>query len=129
MYLQKNNLWYNDYANKKLTEVKMFSEYTLTGTSQSELNTEVRYVTASAAVDKKSIFCLKLFDENSYAALEKRKSCLLKVLRGMKKEGIIEFFVTKEGFREENTEAVFLINKYSEYLKLVDDSEYVYVKL
>ena len=107
----------------------MFSEYTLTGTSQSELNTEVRYVTASAAVDKKSIFCLKLFDENSYAALEKRKSCLLKVLRGMKKEGIIEFFVTKEGFREENTEAVFLINKYSEYLKLVDDSEYVYVKL
>lgn len=103
----------------------MFAEYILVGQSQSELNTEIRFITASATVDKKSVIRLKFADKAWYVKME---APLLKVLRTLKKEGIIEFFVTKDGFISETTESIYLSNKYGDFL---DDSDTVsvYVKL
>lgn len=107
----------------------MFAEYKLNGASYHELNTEIRFLTASAAVDKMALFCLKLSDNRAESSAEKIKSNVVKVLRTLKKEGIIEFFVTREGFGNESTESVFLTNKYGDFINLKEESELIYVKL
>ena len=56
--------------------------------------------------------------------------CLIKVLRTLKKENVVEFYVNKESFGVNSTEAIFLMNKFGDYLDpdaLTDAS--VYVKL
>ena len=107
----------------------MLAEYILTGASQSELNTEIRFLTASACVDKKALICLKYPDESADRESERIRSCVLRVLRALRKDGCIQFFVTREGFADETTEAVFLINKYGEYIHTDEKYECVYVKL
>ena len=104
----------------------MFAEYILTAESQAELNTEIRFIVASANVDKLALIRLEF--GNGPDDLKRRRSNVTRVLRALKKDSVIQFFVTDDGFSEESTEAVFLINKYGEYINNREANS-IYVKL
>ena len=107
----------------------MFTEYILTGNGQSELNTEIRFMIASAKVDNTTLVRFVFSSDPASGDDGKIKTCIVRVLRALKKEGTIEFFVTRAGFDEEITEAVFLINKYGEYIDSEKSNNCIYVKL
>lgn len=108
----------------------MFQSYDLAGKCLSELNTEMRFLFASAKVDGEEIARLVLplgLDEKENARIN---GCAIKVLRTLKKDKIIQFYVNKEGFAVNSTEASFLVNKYSEFVAgAADDPASIYVKL
>ena len=106
----------------------MFQEHSITSQTQLSLNTEIRFLIASATVDKSTLISLKL-DNCEDTDTERIRSCAIKVLRALKKEGLIQFFVVREGFDAESTEAVFLMNKYGEYIDEGFGREKIYVKL
>ena len=108
----------------------MFQSYDLVGKCLSELNTEMRFLFASAKVDGEEITRLVLpfgTDDRENARIN---GCAIKVLRTLKKDKIIQFYVNKEGFAVHSTEASFLINKYAEFVTgATDDPAFIYVKL
>ena len=106
----------------------MLSEHILLGETQSELNTEIRFLVASATVDNKSLMLLRFGVDLSERDQERIKTCVIKVLRVLKREGIIQFFVTREGFELDSTEANFLTNKFGDYIQSYE-SGYAYIKL
>ena len=108
----------------------MFTSYALDGNCRSELNTELRFLFAGARFDGEELVRLELplgDDEKENARLS---GSVIKVLRTLKKENVIQFYVNKEGFSLNSTEASFLINKYGNHLN--DDyasSNYIYIKM
>ena len=108
----------------------MFKSYDLVGKCLSELNTEMRFLFASAKVDREEITRIVLpmtDDERENARIN---GCAIKVLRTLKKDKIIQFYVNKEGFAVNSTEASFLLNKYAEFVTgATDIPGYIYVKL
>ena len=108
----------------------MISSYELSGNCRSELNTEMRFLLASAKIDGEELVRLSI----PYSVDERENSringCVIKVLRTLKKEGTIQFYVNNESFLANSTEASFLINKYGEYICEANrNSESIYVKL
>jgi len=108
----------------------MFNSCQLFGQNRVELNTELRFLIASAKVDGAEL--LRVDPPTCEDEKENLRiiGCIIKVLRTLKKEGVIEFYVNREGFSANSTEAIFLLNKYSEY---IDDKKAelssVYIKL
>ena len=72
---------------------------------------------------------MKIPNSQPESSTDKTKASVIKVLRTLKKEGIIEFFVTGEAFGEETTESVFLMNKYGNFINTSTGYEAIYVKL
>lgn len=108
----------------------MFSSFNLLGQSRTELNTELRFIFASARVDGVELLRLDLPVMENGKDSARINSCLIKVLRTLKKENVIEFYVNKESFMANSTESIFLLNKFGEYLKSdTSINESVYVKL
>lgn len=108
----------------------MFSSYELIGNCRVELNTEMRFLLAGAKVDGEELvrFVLPICEDEKESA--RINGCVIKVLRTLKKENIIQFYVNKESFAAASTEASFLLNKYEHFVQ--DDicnSRYIYVKL
>ena len=104
----------------------------LTASEAEDFVTELRFEIASARCD--GIQVLRIDIEESFGDEGGRKfySYLTKILRSMKQKGIIQFFAFPDNFRRNSTEAVFLLNKYSEYLNSVsseDDEKYLFIKL
>lgn len=94
----------------------MFTSFNLIGQSRIELNTELRFLFASAKVDGAELVRLDLplcANEKDAARVS---GCVIKVLRMLKKDGIIDFYVNKEGFLANSTEASFLLNKFGEFI-------------
>ena len=107
----------------------MFSSFNLNGTCRYELNTEMRFLFASAKVDGCEIVKIVFPECENEKENERIRGCIIKVLRTLKKEKIIQFYVNKEGFAQNSTEASFLTNKYNEYLDQSSDQESIYVKI
>ena len=108
----------------------MFSSFKLVGQSQFELNTELRFIFASAKVEGRELLRLDMPLCDSEKESARIGGCVIKVLRTLKKDGIIAFYVNKDGFSAGSTEAIFLLNKYGEYI--CDDaskSMSIYIKL
>lgn len=108
----------------------MFQEYKLLGDCIADLDTEIRFLLAGARVDGEEL--IKLFFDSSADERENTRvlSCIIKVLRALKREKTIQFFVSSDGFCTGTTESVFLLNKYSAYIHNTDNTaNYVYVKL
>ncbi len=107
----------------------MFTEYSLTGSCQTDLNTEIRFLLATAKVD--GVELVKFSFPTS--ANEKENSrivcCVIKVMRTVKREGIIQFYVNREGFALNSTEASYLLNKFSQYIATEEKNNYIYVSL
>ena len=108
----------------------MFSSFQLLGQSRIELNTELRFIFASARVDGVELLRLDLPVLKTEKDDDRLDGCLIKVLRTLKKENVIEFYVNKDSFLANSTEAIFLMNKYGEYLNVnPTENTSVYVKL
>ena len=108
----------------------MFSSFRLLGKSRTELNTELRFIFASARVDGVELLRLDLPIQENEKDNARINGCLIKVLRTLKKESVIEFYVNKESFMANSTEAIFLLNKFGDYLNPdTFDNESVYIKL
>ena len=107
----------------------MFRKYSLTGACQADLNTEIRYLLASAKVD--GIELVKFDFPMSKNEKENNRiiCCVIKVMRAVKKEGCIQFYVNREGFALASTEASYLMNKFSECIDVDDENNYIYVML
>ena len=108
----------------------MFSCFQLIGKNRIELNTELRFIFASAKVDGIEILKLDLPITDNEKDNTRVKGCVIKVLRTLKKDGVIEFYVNREGFAANSTEAIYLLNKFGEYVD-GDSSDLtsVYVKI
>lgn len=108
----------------------MFTSYALDGNCRSELNTELRFLFAGARFDGEELVRLELplgDDEKENARLS---GSVIKVLRTLKKENVIQFYVNKEGFAVSSMEASFLLNKYGSFISDgVNEPSYIYVKL
>lgn len=108
----------------------MFSTLKLSGQNRSELNTELRFLFASAKVDKLELLRLDLSLTDNEKENARIYSCVIKVLRTVKKDGMIAFYVNREGFAANSTEAIFLQNKYSDYIESdAHETASIYVKL
>ena len=108
----------------------MFSSVKLVGQNRAELNTELRFLFASAKVDGVELVKLDppLTDNEKEDA--RINTCVIKVLRTLKKDGVIAFYVNREGFSVGSTEAVFLHNKYADHIEPdVTETLSIYVKL
>ncbi len=107
----------------------MFARFMLNGDCFASLNTEIRFLVASARVDNAElmeIYLKKTEDSNDRRIL----SCICKVLKGMMRSSDIQFYVIDKSLDSSETEAAFLRNKYQKYLSNINDSILsIYVKL
>ena len=99
----------------------MVDNHILLGINQNDINNELRFLIASARVDGKTLMTLTFSPESA----EKQKQYALKSLRLLKRENVIEFFVFSEDLDTDSTTAVFLMNKYGEYIDKGVNSIYV----
>ena len=108
----------------------MFVKYNLSGDCQAELNTEMRFLLADAKVDKKELVRFDFEDRASDKENSRVMSCIIKILRSLKRESVIQFYVNDEGFSANSTEAIFLLNKYSQFISGIDGAvNFVYIKI
>ena len=108
----------------------MISSFELVGNCRNELNTEMRFLFASAKVDREELIRLVLPLTDNEKENMRINGCVIKVLRTLRKENVIQFYVNKEGFTAASTEASFLLNKYGEYVSDgAGEARYIFVKL
>jgi hypothetical protein len=91
-----------------------YFEVKLTGQNQIELDTELRFILAGARVDGVDLLRID-FDENAEDIL-RIVGCAVKVLRSIRKERIIQFFLDNKLLDKKSTEAEFIINKYADFV-------------
>ena len=108
-----------------------YADYILTGNCQIDYDTEIRFLCATAKVEKKDLvrFNIKMSEDESEN--KRLHSCALKVLRTMRKNKNIQFFVTAEGFSRSVTEAEYIINMYGDFIESNPNTDCmtIYVKL
>ena len=110
-----------------------FKELTLKSNLPEQAHTEIMYEIATARAEGAELIRINVSQENMNILPEKRLSAVIRLLKGMKQEGRIQFYATKESFEKSFTEAIFLQNKYPDvFLKAyAGNSEdlYVYIKI
>ena len=92
-----------------------------------DVTTEILFKVASARAAGNNVI---RFDIDSKSA--KPLNALVRVLRGMKKRGAIQLFITQDGFKSGSTEAQYILNVHPELsceLPTFDDGAFVVVKL
>lgn len=105
----------------------IFIKYNLTGKAKRELDTEIRFLCASARADGAELVCFAIDEDSDNKG---HVSSVKSILSAMKKENLIQFFVTGDRLDGRTVEADFLSNKYGEYIASSDDGNFkVYVKL
>ena len=87
----------------------IFSAFTLEGVTPRELDTEIKYLIASAKIDEAELLALSPTEETLKAAL--------KILRGLKKLGTVQFFVTVDKLTSGDCESEYILNKYGEFIE------------
>ena len=100
------------------------------GKDLDSLVTELRYHVAATRAGGDDLLMIKIPDGDESRG-KKTKSSVLRILRTMKNEGLIQFYAVKESFDSSSTESEFLINKYPivfEDQKKIGHND-VYVKL
>ena len=108
----------------------MFDSYDLNGNCRSELNTEMRFLFAGARVDGVELVRLHLPFGTDEKENSRISGSVIKVLRTLKKESVIQFYVNKDSCAASSMEASFLLNKYRDFITDgVSEPSYIYVKL
>ena len=94
---------------------------------------EMRFAVASARAGREELIRFDIpfmEDEKEY---RKMFNSLIRILKTMKEEHLVQFFATEKNFSENSTESAFLLNKYpSIFLMGLTDNPnagYIYVKL
>lgn len=105
----------------------MLQSFELTGKSRSELNTELRFIFAGARVDREELVRLEIPHSKDS---ERISGCVIKILRTLRKEECVQFYVNEDGFASGTTESIFLLNKYGQdILSGVKEQNFVLVKV
>ena len=97
-------------------------------TDAKNLSVELEFIIACSKIEGNELIKLSL--ENTEAQ-EKFKSAVSRILKSIKKDGVIQLFVFEDQLTEqEKTESVYLLNKYP---SLIESSEMnpnsIYIKL
>ena len=100
--------------------IYIFTE--LNGTNQIELNIEIRFALAGARADGAELLAFSIKTENCKLAVQR-------ILNKLKKEGLIQFFVSKEQINERLTEAEYLKNKFNHVIRLESRDVNYYAKI
>ena len=103
----------------------LIKEFTVKAILPDQIFTEIMYEVAVARSDRAELVCINFPIEQE----KKYIDATIRILKKMKAEGRIQFFATKDGFSSLNTEAVFLLNKYSEQLAISSENNFIYIKL
>ena len=99
-------------------------------TKPAQMNTEVLFEIAGARAEGCPLIRLDLpFSEEGEEA-EKSLRTLVRILKGMKKRGAVQFFIGKDDVLRSTTEARYLMNVFPEAEnEIPTESNYVFVKL
>ncbi len=100
------------------------------GKDLDSLITELRYAVATTRARGDDLLMIKMPD-NDEGQDKKAKISVIRILKSMKNEGLIQFYATKESFDLSSTESEFLINKYPRIFEQKNNISFddVYVKL
>ena len=93
--------------------------------------TEIMYEIAACRADGVDLLRIDV-EPDELRPTDKILSAVIKQLRAMKQKGTVQFFATRDSFRHNRTEAIFLQNKYPGIFAAEITSygeDYVYVKL
>ena len=107
----------------------MYSVFTLSGNNTVELDTEIKFNIAAARVDGVELVRLSIASIDDERECDRLRSCATKVLRALRREGAIQFFVENSSLSDGSTESMFLFNKYGDFIsKTPHDSVCFFVK-
>ena len=108
----------------------IFEIFELSGTNQKELNVELRFLLATARADGRELVKFVTRSPSQSRDEERLRSCILRVLRALRNDGVFQFFIFDKELATEVEEAEYLRNKYSELITK-EDLGYIslYVKM
>lgn len=106
----------------------MFNYIVLNNDNKSSLETEVRFIIATAYVDGNELIALA-FNKEDEAIFKRTAHQLKKILNALKKEGRISFFVDFDNLDNGSTESEFLKNKYLTHLNKKANDYVTFVKI
>ncbi|MBQ8321992.1 MAG: hypothetical protein IJX92_06465 [Clostridia bacterium] len=100
------------------------------GKDYAALVTELRYAVASARASGEELVIINIPDNDDVQS-KKTKTLIIRILKTMKKEGLIQFYATGESFESLTTEARFLLNKYPQIISdsQKDSADILYAKI
>lgn len=96
-----------------------------------DMTTEVFFKVASARASGFSVIRFDITNPNETVKI-KSVNFLTRILRGMKKRGAVQFFVTEDGFSRSSTEAQYLFNVFPEVEAALDvppERKFVFVRI
>lgn len=91
--------------------------YEITGKNADHITTEIMFFITSAKTLGYDIIKLNVKSIESKELNEKRKTVSDKILKSLKKKGMIQLYISASDFESTSTEYVYLVNKYPD-LKL-----------
>lgn len=90
--------------------------YEITGKNADQITTEIMFFVTSAKTLNYDLITLSLKSIENKELDEKRKSLADKILKSVKKKGIIQLYISCLDFESTSTEAVYLKNKYPDLI-------------
>ena len=100
---------------------------------RSELETEVRFDIASARSCGAVLVRYNINESDNEKLLKRRLIFLCRILNEMRRDGLIQFYVTESDFVNKGMKSEFMYNKYADYIDTKKSekelSTFVYVKL
>jgi hypothetical protein len=101
----------------------------LTGTTQDLLTTEIKYFIAAAKAIGNDLIKLTVGISDDEKEALHAKSAVIRILKSIKKQGIIQLYVSSSDFNLHSTEVEYLLNKYPLVTKSDDEKEFFIIKI
>lgn len=107
-----------------------YFEFELLGNCQIDMDTEIKYNIVNAAYEGGELVIFRIKKRNEDKENSRLSFCAVKVLRGLKRAGNIQFFLNDDGLLDSTTEASYLINMYPDIREMISgDYISIFVKL
>ena len=104
-------------------------KFELSGSCKRDFNTEIRFNIASARFDNADLVKIIIPSKDETRENNRLLSCVTRILGTLKKEGIIQFYITHSDLKKMTTEAQYVINKYSDQIPYIETDNVIYVKI
>ena len=102
--------------------------YEIKGKNSDQITTEIIFFVTSAKTLEYDLIKLNLKLIENRELDEKRKALSDKILKSIKRRGMIQLYISAADFESTSTEAIYLGNKYPDLkLSLKDDGEYSFI--
>ena len=85
--------------------------YEITGKIAVQISTEIMFFTTSAKTLNYDLITLSIKSIENKELYEKRKALTDKILKSVKKKGMIQLYISYSDFESTSTEAIYLKNK------------------